>query len=148
VTHDPGRQSETDVREQHGLRNGQPPEHRDRRIEEYWSWIAVSLFLLVTVDLLTSLYAAAVVGIGAESNPFMAWLLQRELPVLVGVNVAAVVLVTVCFAGVMQMLRRTPDPYARYVAFGIELWLGGLLAAGLFVFANNLSVVVYEASLV
>lgn len=120
---------------------------RDQRIEEYWSWIAVSLFLLVTVDLLTSLSAAAVVGVGAESNPFMAWLLGQPLPTLVGVNVAAVVLVTVCFAGVMRMLRRTPERYARHFAFGIELWLGTLLAVGLFVFANNLSVIVHGASL-
>lgn len=121
---------------------------QDRRIQEYWSWIAVSLFLLVTVDLLTSLYAAAVVGVGAESNPLMAWLLGQSLPLLVGVHVGAVVVVAVCFGGLMRMLRRTPDPYERVFAFGIELWLGALLAVGLFVFANNLSVVVYGASLV
>ncbi|SEO80878.1 hypothetical protein SAMN04487948_105264 [Halogranum amylolyticum] len=124
-----------------------PSTRRERRIEEYWSWLAVSLFLLVTVDLLTSIAAAAVVGVGAESNPLMAWLLRQELPVLVGVHVAVVVLVSVSFAGVVRMLRRTPDPHARYFAFGIELWLGSLLAVGLFVFANNLSVVVHGASL-
>lgn len=124
-----------------------PAPRSERRIREYWSWIAVSLFLLVTVDLLTSLYAAAVVGVGAESNPVMQWLLRQSVPVLVGVNVAAVVLVTVSFAGLMQMLRRTPAPYARYFALGIELWLGLLLAVGLFVFANNLSVIVLQESL-
>lgn len=117
------------------------------RIREYWSWIAVALFLLVTVDLLTSLYAAAAVGVGAESNPLMRWLLGQSVPVVVGVNVLAVVLVAVAFAGVMRMLRLTPAPYDRYFAFGIELWLGLLLAAGLFVFANNLSVVVLGDSL-
>ncbi|EJN61326.1 hypothetical protein [Halogranum rubrum] len=130
--------------------DGQPSaqQRRNRRIEEYWSWIAVSLFLLVTVDLLTSLYAAAAVGVEAEGNPFVAWLLGQHLAVLVGVNVLAVVAVVVCFAGLMRMFQRTPDPYARYFAFGIELWLGALLAVGLFVFANNLSVIVYGASLV
>lgn len=124
-----------------------PSVRSERRIPEYWSWIAVALFLLVTVDLLTSMYAAEVVGVAAESNPFMQWLLQQDLPILVGTNLLAVTLVAVCFAGVMATLRRTPDPYARYFAFGIELWLGFLLAVGLFVFANNLSVIVYGTSL-
>lgn len=124
-----------------------PAPGSERRIQEYWSWIAVALFLLVTVDLLTTIYAAAVVGVGAESNPIMRWLLRQSLPILVGVNLAAVVLVTVGFAGLMRMLRRTPRPYARYFALGIEVWLGLLLAAGLFVFANNLVVIVYGASL-
>jgi len=119
----------------------------ERRIEEYWSWAAVALFLLVTVDLLTTLAAAQQVGSAAEANPLVRWTLGRSVALLVAVNVAAVVAVTACFRLLMAMLRRAPDPYRRYFAFGIELWLGGLLAAGLFVFANNLTVVVFGESL-
>lgn len=114
----------------------------DPLIEEYWSWVAVALYLLVSVDLLTTLYAAADVGVGAETNPLMAWLLGQHLAVIVGVNVAVVVLAAAFFHALVEMLRATPPAYRRYFAAGIEAWLGGLVAAGLVVFANNLSVIV------
>ena len=119
----------------------------DARIEEYWHWITVALFLLVTVDLLTTIYAASVVGIGAESNPVTRWLVGQGPVALVGVNLAAVVLVVVLFYGLMELVRVTPEriqaPFLRL----IELWLGVLLAAGLAVFANNLAVIVVGRSL-
>jgi hypothetical protein len=119
----------------------------ERRIEEYWNWVAAALFLLVTVDLLTTLAAARAVGASAEANPLVRWALGRSVALLVAVNVAAVAVATTFFWGVMRMLRRTPGPYRRYFALGVELWLGALLAAGLFVFANNLAVVVLGESL-
>lgn len=112
------------------------------RIEEYWSWVAVSLYLLVSVDLLTSLYAAADVGVGAEANPLVTWLLGQSLTVIVVVNVVVVALAATLFYAVVELLRATPPPYRGYFATGIEVWLGGLVAAGLLVFANNLSVIV------
>ena len=119
----------------------------ESRIEEYWSWAAVALYLLVTVDLLTTMFAAAELGIALESNPLMAWLLTRPLWVIVGVNLVAVVLAGVFFYGLMQTLRRTPSPYDRYLAGAVEAWLGGLVAAGLLVFTNNLAVIVLGRSL-
>lgn len=119
----------------------------DRRIGEYWQWIAVALFLLVTVDLLTTLYAVAVVGIGAEANPAMAWLLGQPLAVLVVVHIGVAVLACGFFYALMEMLRRTPEPYERYFAYAVELWLGLLVAAGLVVFANNVAVIVFGESL-
>jgi hypothetical protein len=112
------------------------------RITEYWSWVAVALYLLVTVDLLTTLYAAAAVGTEAEANPLVAWLIAQPVSVLVTVNLTTVVLVAAFFYGVMEMLRATPPRARPYFAGVIELWLGGLIAVGLFVFANNLSVIV------
>lgn len=117
------------------------------RIREYWGWIAWALYLLVTLDLLTTFYAAAVVGPQAESNPVMAWLIVQPLSVVVAINVGVVVLAAVFFRCLMGTLRRTPAPYDRYFAVVIEVWLGGLLAAGLFVFANNVAVIVHGASL-
>ncbi len=40
-------------------------------MEEYWDWVAVALFLLVTVDMLTTMFAAAALGPVAEANPLM-----------------------------------------------------------------------------
>ncbi|MDZ7700936.1 MAG: DUF5658 family protein [Halobacteriales archaeon] len=119
----------------------------DERIEEYWGWIAAALFLLITVDLLTTLYAAAVVGIYAEANPVTRWLVARGPVALVAVNLAAVGLVGLLFYGLMELVRVTPDRLRGPFMWLIELWLGVLLAAGLAVFANNLAVIVTGRSL-
>ena len=119
----------------------------ESRIDEYWDWIAVALFLLLAVDLLTTLAAARLVGTGAESNPLMRWLLGRGVIVVVGTHLAAVVLVTGCFRLLVGRLRRTPSPANRYFALAIEAWLGFLVAVGLAVFANNLAVIVLGRSL-
>jgi hypothetical protein len=119
----------------------------ESRIEEYWDWIAVALFLLLAVDLLTTLAAARLVGVGAESNPLMRWLLGRSILVVIGTHLTVVVLVTGFFRLLVDRLRRTPAPANHYFALGIEVWLGFLVAVGLGVFANNLSVIVLGGSL-
>jgi hypothetical protein len=124
-----------------------PESVAESRIEEYWDWIAVALFLLLAVDLLTTLAAARVVGAGAESNPLMRWLLRRDVAVVVAAHLLAVVLVTGCFRLLVGRLRRTPPPTDRHFALLIEAWLGLLVAVGLAVFANNLSVIVLGESL-
>jgi hypothetical protein len=119
----------------------------ESRIEEYWDWIAVALFLLLAVDLLTTLAAARVVGPGAERNPLMRWLLGRDVVVVIAAHLVAVTLVTGCFRLLIGRLRRTPPPTDRYFALLIEVWLGVLVAVGLAVFANNLAVIVLGGSL-
>lgn len=118
-----------------------------RRVEEYWGWAAVALFLLLSLDLLTTYYAAATVGTAAEANPLVAWLLGRPLWVVVAVHLLVAVLVVGCFAVLMHLYRRTPRRYRRGFGLLIELWLGGLVAVGLAVVANNLAVVVLGRSL-
>ena len=66
------------------------------RVEEFWDWFAVSLFLLITVDMMTSMYAARRVGLGAEINPLIRWALGQGVVTLVAVHL----LVTVVAAGV------------------------------------------------
>ncbi|WP_299331354.1 hypothetical protein [Haloplanus sp.] len=125
----------------------EPQAVAESRIEEYWDWIAVALFLLLAVDLLTTLAAARVVGVGAESNPLMRWLLGRDIVVVIAAHLVVVVLVTGCFRLLIGHLRRTPAPADRYFALLIEAWLGVLVAVGLGVFANNLAVIVLGQSL-
>lgn len=117
------------------------------RLEEYWDWFAGALFLLVTVDLLTTFGAIRKYGLEAEINPLIVWLARRGVVVLVVAHLVVVVLAVVAFAGLVRMLRRTDPPHDRYLALCIEGWLGLLLAAGLLVFANNLSVIVLGGSL-
>ena len=118
-----------------------------QRVTEYWEWVAVALFLLLSVDLLTSMYAAAVVGIDAEANPLMEYLLQQPLEILLGVHLGVTVLAVGFFYGLMRTYVATPVEYRRPYGYLIELWLGLLLAVGLSVFANTLSVIVLGAGL-
>jgi len=122
-------------------------EFLDHRLKEYWDWVAVALFLLVTLDLLTSLYAASVVGLEHESNPLMAWLLAQSLPIIVGLHLVAVVLAAVFFHGIIELIRQTSPVYRAVMMRGLEIYLGLLIAVGLFLFANNLSVIVLGRSL-
>lgn len=117
------------------------------RIEEYWDWIAVALFLLITVDMLTTIYAVTTLGPAAEANPLMAWALRHGIEVLVAVNLVATVLVVAFFYAMLEMLRRSPPRFTTPFAVAIEVYLGLLLFAGLVVFANNLSAIILERSL-
>lgn len=98
--------------------------------------------MLLSVDLLTSIYAAAAVGVGGEANPVMAFLLIQPLPVVVGVHLGVAVLAVGFFYGLMRTSVATPARLRRPYGYLIEAWLGLLLAVGLWVFANNVSVVV------
>jgi hypothetical protein len=47
------------------------------RIRECWGWITVALVLFTTVDIITTVFVARVVGTGAGANPLIAWTLAR-----------------------------------------------------------------------
>lgn len=119
-----------------------------RRLSEYWDWFAVALFILISVDLLTTRFAAYSVGLEAEMNPLVRWALHESIGVLVLVNLVAACLAIGSFYILMQMLRSSPSPYDGYLALGIEVWLGIMIGTGLFIFANNLAVVVHGRSLI
>ena len=122
-------------------------ERLDELITEYWSWFAVSLFLLVTVDMITTVFAARVHGVATESNPLVQWALGRGAVALATVNLFAVVLVVAFFYALVELLRATQPQYRRPFAYLIEVFIGLLLFVGLAVFANNLAVIVLGRSL-
>ncbi|MFW5905778.1 MAG: hypothetical protein ACOCUO_02935 [archaeon] len=120
------------------------PVPRRKRPDEYWSWAGVALFLLLTVDLLTTLVASHVVGIHAEANPIVRWALERGVEWLVVVNLGALVLLVVLFYGLIRLTLETPEPYDTVVATSFEVWIGLLVGSGLVIFANNLLVVLFD----
>lgn len=123
------------------------PQDFESRVREYWGWIAVTLFLLVTVDLLTTTFAVRQFGLSAEGNPLMRWLIAEGPIVLLGAHLLAVVLAaTLCF-GIIEMIRQTPEPHRPTMALVFETWIGLLISFGLFLFANNLSAIVLQSSL-
>jgi hypothetical protein len=101
------------------------------RLEEYWDWFAVALFVLITVDMLTTMYAAAHAGPAAEANPFMRWAIGQGVLAMTAVNLAATVLAVGIFYGLMRLFEDAGQPWDRYAAVGVELWLGTLIAGGL-----------------
>lgn len=120
----------------------------DSPFDQYWDWIAVALFLLTSVDMLTTIYAASVYGAAAEANPVMRWVLNQGIVLLVVVNLVAVVVVVALFYAVQWQVRRMAPPYNRYFALLVEVWVGLLVAIGLAIFANNLSAIVLGSSLI
>lgn len=118
------------------------PEHQ--RLDEYWSWVTVALFLLLTVDLLTTLFASGVSGVQAEANPIVRWALVNGTVYLVAVNLGALLVLAVLFYGLIRLTREAPEPYNDVVAASFEVWVGLLVATGLIIFANNLLVIVFR----
>ncbi|MEF8776838.1 MAG: hypothetical protein V5A43_10110 [Haloarculaceae archaeon] len=120
----------------------------ERGVDEYWDWFAASLFLLIPLDMLTTVGVEAIRGLAAEINPLTVWLFRRGLVALAAANLLAVVISAGAFAGVMAALQRTPPPHDTYFAYVIEVWLGLLVATGLFIIANNLMFLVHGRSLI
>ncbi|MEF8772141.1 hypothetical protein [Halodesulfurarchaeum sp.] len=116
-------------------------------LNEYWEWFAVALFVLITVDMITTVFASWYVGPAAEANPLMRWALQQGLLTVTVVNLGAAVIAVGGFALLIQLVKGTNPPWDRYIAFGVETWLGLLIASGLFIFANNLFLIFHGRSL-
>jgi len=118
------------------------------RTEEYWDWVAVVLFLLLTVDMLLTMYAAATVGSAAEANPVMHWALQQGIGTLVLLNLTVLVCAVGLFYWLAEILENVAEPYDAYLGIGVDVWLGFLVMAGLVLYTNNLAVIVFKQSIV
>lgn len=114
--------------------------------ESFWGWVAAALFLLLPVDLLTTLLCAAVVGADAEANPWMAWLLAQPLSVLIAVHVAVGGVAAAGFAAYESVSRRS-ERFGDVMLHAARLYLVLLVAVGMLVFWNNLSVLLFRRSL-
>lgn len=113
-----------------------------------WDWFAVALFVLITVDMITTMYAALYAGPAAEANPLMRWAIGQGMVTLTTVNLVATVLAVGIVYVLLESLKTVEPPYDRYIGVGVEAWLGLLISAGLFVFANNLFVIFHGQSLI
>ncbi|MFP4218523.1 MAG: DUF5658 family protein [Salinarchaeum sp.] len=118
-----------------------------RQIDVYWRWFAISLFLLLPVDLLTTYGAAAQYGLAYEVNPLMRWLLPRGIITITVVHLGLVAVSAVGFWGILAAVERTRPPLRRPLVYGLEVWLVLLIVAGLIIVMNNLAVIVVGESL-
>jgi phosphoglycerol transferase MdoB-like AlkP superfamily enzyme len=127
-------------------RRRRPPSLGTVDRESYWGWVAAALFLLLPVDLLTTLLCAAVVGADAESNPWMAWLLTQSPTVLVAVHVIVGATAVAGFA-VYESVSRRSERFGDVMLHAARVYLVLLVAVGFLVFWNNLFVLLFRRSL-
>lgn len=120
----------------------------ENRPETYWGWYRLALYLLFSFDILTTLAATSIYGTRAEVNPIMVWLIERGPVALVVINLLALVAVVYAFSWVIDAIRSAPDPYDIVLELVVEAWLVFLVAAGLFVAANNTAVVLLGRSII
>lgn len=111
-------------------------------VEKWWRWFAVALFLLLPLDLFTTLIAVSKYGTAVEANPIMRSLLERGLVAVTAVNLVVVGVAVFAFHVAIEELRRTPTLYHRVLARVVYGWIAVLLLAGAALVVNNLLVIV------
>lgn len=114
----------------------------DRHVDLWWRLFAVALFLLVPLDLLTTLLAVTKYGMVVEANPVMRWLLHQGLWAVTVANLVVVCLGVSLFHIAIGGIRRAPLSSHRALAHVVNVWVGTLLVAGVVLVSNNLLILV------
>lgn len=84
-------------------------------------------------------------GLEHESNPLMSTLISGSMLDLVAVHLAVAFLASVFFYALFETAVSSRG--GGMIEFWVEIYLGVLVSSGLFVFANNLSVIVLAESI-
>lgn len=111
-----------------------------RQVDRWWRWFGVALFLLIPLDLFTTLLAVGTYGTVVEANPIMRWLLQQGLLVVTVANLVVVGLAVALFHAAISHIRRVPPSYHPVLTRAVNAWIGLLIVAGVVLVANNLFV--------
>lgn len=112
-----------------------------------WWLFATGLVLLVPVDMLTTTIAISKYGMGVEANPLVRWLFAQGFGYVVGVNLVVALLVVVLFSQLVDVVEKTRPPYDNYLHYGVVVWLSLGSIGGAVLFANNISVILFESSI-
>jgi len=110
----------------------------DDRVDQWWFWFGAALFLLIPVDLFTTLLAVGRYGTAVEANPLMRWLLERGLLVGTAANLLAAGLGLWLFHVMIGRIRRLSPVYRPVCVRLVDVWIGLLIVTGLVVVVNNL----------
>lgn len=114
---------------------------------EYWEWISVLLFLFITADLLTTMYAASIHGAFLEGNPIIRWGLEQNIILLTAMNLLVGFLCVGFFYAILLNIEQAPNKYYSKLLLSFEVFLGLLISVGIFVFINNIFVIFFGSSL-
>lgn len=125
-------------------------EYHDRNATAtgHWALAAVALVVLVILDLVTSLYAAQVVGLEYEANPVMALVLAQPLELILAIHLAVLAVAAGLLYVMIEAVRSLHGTERVRAQRRIELFLVGLIAIGVVVVTNNLLVIGFGVSLV
>lgn len=116
--------------------------------EEYWSWVSIALYLLIPLDLLTTIYAAKLYGIIHESNIIMRFLLDKNPIFLTTIHILLLIMVAFFFYFIELLYEKTNGKEELFFEKIIEVYLGLLIAFGLFIFSNNLTIIILGRDLI
>lgn len=114
----------------------------DEQVDRWWFWFAIALFLLIPLDLFTTLIAVGRYGTVVEANPLMRWLLRQGLVAVTVVNLAVVGFAVYLFHAAIDRVQRVPPPYRSLVDHAVRAWIGFLILAGIVLVTNNLLVLI------
>jgi hypothetical protein len=123
------------------------PVDRNRREEEYWSWAGGALFVLLSIVPMTAMAAASDSSPYGGLAPAMEWALSQGVLAFVGIQLLTAVLALLLFHGLITTIEQAEPPYDQLFALTFEVWVGVLISTGLFLFANNITFLIYGASL-
>lgn len=109
-------------------------------IAAWWGLFAVALFMLLPLDLLTTLFAVAEYGVAVEANPIMRWLLGHGLVAVTVANLVAAGAVIYLFHIAVGKFRETSSSGRRVLVPVVSAWIIVLNVAGITIVLNNLAV--------
>lgn len=114
----------------------------DRYVDTWWLWFASALFLLLPLDLLTTIVAVSQHGTAVEANPITRLLLERGLVSLTVVNLFVAGLAVYLFYHAIERFRQSSAASRRLSIPVVTAWLAVLNVAGVVLVVNNLSAIV------
>lgn len=112
---------------------------------KHWRRFLIAIMLLIWADLGSTLAAVDMVGLGAEANPLMRWLLGHELAIVLLVHMLVFVLTIIAFAGVVHIGQSLDGKQATWYRVGCSVWITGMIVVGVLVLVNNLALAVLPA---
>lgn len=124
--------------------------------EEYWDWFIWAVYLVITIDLLVTAIFSKRYGIEGELNPIVGLLFEIGLAYVVIANILVVIFAAICFLVLLEAFDSadgvfsvsSPEIHGRPVIVLLDVWIGLLFASGLFVFTNNVLVLLEAPSLI
>lgn len=113
---------------------------------KYWAFFISVIFFHVPADVTITTIITNTYSVQNEANPFMRHLLQENWFLFAGSNLLAGLIAAVFFYYILMAgddLDRFKKPYFLFVEFTLSI----LLLFGVFVFLNNLSIVLFAQNL-
>lgn len=115
------------------------------RPRDWWGLFGLALALLLVGDLFSTLWAVSRIGVAAEGNPVMRWLLHRGVVPVLAVHVLVAGIAIQWFDRLVTLLGSLEEPRRTRLARWCKRWLFGLIGAGALIVGINVFVTLAAA---